>query len=145
MFISHWLDISFETLVHVVEFKLFLFFTIRYKTGLDKIITSELDTGKAATILRYTKFFLNIGANHILDEICKWVLRIKVCRFVVSQVTSFARSAIFTIYASSVDQDIITWQFKSTSLADFKATNIIADFLSQHFYWFAKNDGNNTR
>ena len=51
MFISHWLDISFETLVHVIEFKLFLFFTIRHKTGLDKVVASELDTSKTATIL----------------------------------------------------------------------------------------------
>jgi hypothetical protein len=57
LFIDHRLDSSFEALVHVVEFKLLLFFTIRYKAGLDKIITSELDTGEAALILRCTSLF----------------------------------------------------------------------------------------
>ena len=68
LFISHSLDISFKTLVHIVEFKLFLFSTIRYKTGLDKIVTSELDSGKAATILWLTELYHNSDTHDILDD-----------------------------------------------------------------------------
>jgi hypothetical protein len=51
LLISHGLDISLDTLVHVIQLKLFLFIAIRHEAGLNEIIASELDTSLAATIL----------------------------------------------------------------------------------------------
>ena len=148
LLVSHWLDVSLDTLSHVVKFELFFFVAIWHETGLNEISTSHLDTSFTAARLWLSESHHDIRVNDGVDKRSDCSKRIKeeVGCFLEGKITSFAWGSIKSIDAHTINVVVFTWL---TTLAGFSSNVLTALVSGAEFstdlFWLAKDNSDDTR
>ena len=109
--ISLWLDLSLDAFTLVVKLKLDFFIAIIFKTGLDEVITSHLDTGFTAAFLRCSKYHHDLRVNNAVDKRSNRGKRVReeIGSSLEGEITSFAKGSVSSIDALAINVVVFTW------------------------------------